>query len=42
MYFLYYNCEFYNGNNKFTDLYNKICDKSDYYELLESKIKSYN
>jgi hypothetical protein len=40
MYYLYYNCEFCNGNNKFTDLYNKIGNKSDYYELLESKIKN--
>jgi len=40
MYFLYYNCEFCNGNNKFTNLYNEIGDKSDYYELLESKIKN--
>lgn len=39
MYFLYYNCEFCNGNNKFIDLYNKIGGKSDYYELLESTIK---
>ena len=40
MYYLYYNCEFCNGNNKFTDLYNNIGNKSDYYELLESKIKN--
>ena len=40
MYFLYYNCEFCNGNNKFTDLYYEIGDKSDYDELLDSKIKN--
>lgn len=39
MYFLYYNCEFCNGNNKFIDLYNEIGNKSDYYELLETTIK---
>ena len=40
MYFFYYNCEFCNGNNKFTDLYYEIGDKSAYYKLLESKIKN--
>ena len=40
MYFLYYYCEFCNGNNKFTDLYNEFGDKYNYYELLDSKIKN--